>query len=193
MTIMHRALQRFTIRDLTLIAAMAALGIAAKTVITPLFHIISAPLLIPGGALAGGLYMMWLLVATGLTGKRGTATLVGLIQAILVILTGVSASHGILSLASYTLPGLAIDLGLLIMGHRLCCLPCAFVSGILANISGTFAVNLIFFQLPLAPFLFSLLIAAFSGALGGMLAWHLLLALRRFAIAGPPDSNLNSP
>ena len=187
--VLHTVLQRFTVRDLTLIAAMAALGIAAKTVVTPIIHIVSTPLLIPGGALAGGLYMMWLMVAAGLTGKRGTATLVGFIQAILVILTGVSASHGMLSLVSYTLPGLAVDLGLLIMGHRLCCLLCAFVSGILANISGTFAVNLIFFQLPLTPLLFSLLIAAFSGACGGVLAWHLLQALRKFSITGPLSEN----
>jgi hypothetical protein len=161
---------------------MAALGIAVKAVVTPVIHLASAPLFIPGGALAGGLYMMWLIMAVGITGKLGSATLAGLVQAILVMLTGVGGSHGILSLVSYTLPGMAIDAWLLISRHRLCCLPCAFISCILANLCGTTAVNVIFFRLPMIPLLLSLAVAAFSGGMGGVLSWHLLNALRKYDI-----------
>jgi len=182
MTSLNTALRRFSVKDLILIAAMAALGIAVKAVVTPLIHLASAPLFIPGGALAGGLYMMWLLMATGITGKLGAATLAGLVQAILVMLTGIGGSHGLLSLVSYTLPGLAIDAWLLISRHRLCCLPCAFVSCVLANLCGTVAVNVIFFRLPMIPLLLSLAAAAFSGGVGGVLSWHLLAALRKFDI-----------
>ena len=179
---MQKALRRFTIKDLILIAAMAALGLAVKAVVTPLIHLASAPLFIPGGALAGGLYMMWLIMAVGLTGKRGSATLAGLVQAIMVILTGIGGSHGLISLVSYTLPGLIIDMWLLISRHRICCLPCAFISCILANLCGTMAVNQIFFKLPPLPFLLSLAAAAFSGGVGGVLVWHLLRALRKYDI-----------
>ena len=182
LTWLQRALRRFSVKDLILIAAMAALGIAVKTVVSPIIHTASAPLFIPGGALGGGIYMMWLVLAVGLTGKCGSATLAGLVQAILIILTGGSSSHGLLSLVSYTMPGLAIDVWLLISRHRLCCLPCAFVSCILANLCGTLAVNMIFFSLPTVPLLLSLAAAAFSGGIGGVLAWHLLSALRRFDI-----------
>jgi len=161
---------------------MAALGIAVKAVVTPLIQLASAPLFIPGGSLAGGLYMMWLVMAVGITGKRGAATLAGLVQTILVLLTGIGGSHGLFSLVSYTLPGVAIDVWLLVSRHRLCCLPCAFVSCILANLCGTFAVNLIFFRLPTIPLLLSLAAAAFSGGLGGVLSWHLLGALRKFDV-----------
>ena len=180
MTWLQKALRRFSVKDLILIAAMAAMGIAVKAVVTPLIHIASASLFIPGGALGGGIYMMWLVMAVGLTGKRGAATLAGLVQAILVILTGVGGSHGFLSLVSYTLPGLAIDLWLLISRHRLCCLPCAFISCILANLCGTMAVNMIFFRLPTVPLLLSLAAAAFSGGVGGILSWHILTALKKF-------------
>ena len=182
MTWLQKALRRFSIKDLILIAAMAALGIAVKAVVTPLIQLASAPLFIPGGSLAGGLYMMWLVMAVGITGKRGAATLAGLVQAILVLLTGIGGSHGLFSLVSYTLPGVAIDVWLLVSRHRLCCLPCAFVSCILANLCGTFAVNLIFFRLPTIPLLLSLAAAAFSGGLGGVLSWHLLGALRKFDV-----------
>jgi len=175
-----KVLQRFSIKDLIVISSMAALGIAVKAVVTPVIHLASAPLFIPGGALAGGLYMMWLVVAVGLTGKLGSATLTGLVQAILVLLTGIGGSHGLLSLLSYTLPGLVIDAWLLISRHKLCCLPCAFVACILANLCGTAAVNIIFFRLPLIPLLLSLTAAAFSGGMGGLLSWHLLKSLRKF-------------
>lgn len=181
---MNKILQHFTVRDLVLIAAMAALGIAIKPVVVPLVHLVSMPLMIPGGALAGGLYMMWMVVAEGLTGKRGTATMVGFVQAILVMVAGVAGSHGAMSLLSYTLPGVAVDLGLLLMRHRVCCLPCAFVAGVLANLTGTVMSNVIFFSLPLIPLLLSLTVSAFSGGIGGLLSWQLLKSLKRFGI-GP--------
>jgi ABC-type thiamin/hydroxymethylpyrimidine transport system permease subunit len=181
-----KALQRFRAMDLILIAAMAALGIAIKAVVSPLIHLVSTPLLIPGGAIGGGLYMMWLVMASGLTSKRGAATLAGFVQAVIVILAGIGNSHGLLSLISYTLPGLAVDLALLLMRHRACCLPCAFFSCMLANITGTISVNIIIFRLPLLPLMISLAISAFSGGVGGVLANNLLRALRRFHIA--PES-----
>ena len=182
MTWLHKALLRFSIKELILIAAMASTGLAVKAVVTPLIHFASAPLFIPGGALAGGLYMMWLVIAAGITGKRGAATLAGLVQAILVILTGIGGSHGLFSLVSYTLPGLAVDAWLLVSRQRLSLLPGAFISCILANLCGTVAVNLVFFRLPSIPLLLSLAAAAFSGGVGGVLAWRLLGALRRFSI-----------
>jgi len=181
-----KALRRFSIKDLVLIAVMAAVGIAVKAVVTPIIHLASAALFIPGGALAGGLYMMWLVMAVGITGKLGAATLAGLIQAILVVLTGVGGSHGLLSLVSYTLPGLVIDVWLLISRHRVCCLLCAFISCILANLCGTAAVNLIFFHLPVIPLLLSLAVAAFSGGIGGILSRNLLIALQKFDIISHP-------
>ena len=179
---MKRLLQKFTVRDLVLIAAMAALGIAIKPVVVPLAHLVSTPLMIPGGALAGGLYMMWIVVAFGLTGKHGTALLVGFVQASLGMITGVSGSHGAMSLVSYTMPGLLVDLVFLLLRRGIDSLPLALLAGLLANLAGTVCVNIIFFSLPLIPLLLSLCVAAFSGGLGGVLSWLLLTALRRFGV-----------
>jgi hypothetical protein len=177
---LQRLTAGFSTFDLVLIAVLAALGIATKPIIVPLAHLITGPLFIPGGSLAGGLYMFWLVVGLGLTRKYGTATLIGLVQALMVIGTGVIGSHGIMSLISYTLPGVAVDLGLFLIGkHKACCLFCCFIGGMLANLTGTLTVNVIFFQLPLLPLILSILTAAFSGALGGILAWEVLKALRK--------------
>ncbi|KKH59838.1 hypothetical protein DU75_07730, partial [Methanosarcina mazei] len=99
----------FSVFNLVIIAMMAALGIATKPVVVPLAHIITGPLYIPGGAIAGGFYMMWIVLGAGLVGKRGTATLIAVVQAIMVISLGIFGTHGIMSFFTYILPGLAVD------------------------------------------------------------------------------------
>ncbi len=182
MKIWQKAMDRFSVYELILIAVLAALGIATKPIIVPLAHLISGPLFIPGGALAGGLYMLWLVIGFGLTQKYGTATLIGLVQAFMIMGAGIIGSHGILSLISYTLPGIAVDVTLYITGHRICCLPCAFLAGMMANLGGTVSVNFIFFRLPWIPLMLSLCVSALSGGLGGILAWQILKLMRKYKI-----------
>ncbi len=177
---LHRYLLRFSMFDLTLMAMMAVLGIATKPIITPLVHMITAPLFIPGGALAGGLYMMWIVLARFLVNKNGAATITCLIQAILVMALGVVGSHGVLSLMTYILPGLTVDLGLFLLGQpRKATIFHCFIAGILANLSGTFLVNVVFFRLPLIPLLLSLFLGAFSGGGGGIICFQLLRQLEK--------------
>lgn len=184
MGLRQRFFDRFSLYDLIIIAMVSALGIATKPIIVPLAHIITGPLFIPSGAVAGGFYMMWLVLGYGITGKRWTMTLVGFVQAILVMATGVVGSHGVLSLFTYTAPGILADLGLLLIGHRLCCLPCAFLAGMLANMAGTIMVNFVYFRLPLIPLVLSLSAAALSGGLGGLVAFQILQQIKKLQKRG---------
>ncbi len=159
---------------------MSALGIATKPIIVPLAHIITGPLFIPSGAVAGGFYMMWLVLGFGITGKRGTMALIGIVQAILVMATGMVGSHGVMSLLTYAMPGILADLGLFLIGHWVCCLPCAFLAGALCNITGTVLVNFIYFRLPVIPLVLSLSAAALSGGLGGLVAFTILQQIKKF-------------
>lgn len=177
-----RVLEKFSIYDMLIISLMATIGIGLKPVVSSIAHVISGPIMIPGGALAGGFYMLWLVVGIGITGKYGTGTLIGLVQALLVVFTGAFGNHGIFSIISYTMPGLVMDLVLLLMQHRVCCRKCAFVAGIAANVTGTFAVNFIFFSLPLPFLILTLLVASLSGGVGGLLAWELVRALKRHGL-----------
>jgi ABC-type thiamin/hydroxymethylpyrimidine transport system permease subunit len=179
MSISQKMLAKFSVFDLVIIAMVAALGIATKPVVMPLARIVTGPLFVPSGVVAGGIYMMWLVLGAGLTGKRGAATLIGIIQALLVMATGISGSHGAMSLVTYTIPGLLADLGLLVIRHQVCCNPCAFLAGMLANIGGSMMVNLVYFRLPLVPLVLSLSVAALSGGLGGILARQILKQLAR--------------
>jgi len=176
---LSRYLKRFTIFEIILMALMATIGIAIKPIIVPLAHIITGPLYIPGGAVAGGIYMMFIVLGAALIGKKGTATLISIVQAIMVISLGIYGTHGILSLLTYILPGIIVDLYLLLFRVKEFDLGNYFISGILANISGTFLVNIIFFRLPFIPLILTLSAASLSGGIGGIIAYTIVKRLKK--------------
>ncbi|MEN6462695.1 MAG: ECF transporter S component [Syntrophomonas sp.] len=168
---MRSFLAKFSAYDLVVMAMMAALGVAVKPIVVSLVHIITGPLFIPGGSLAGGFYMMWIVLGAGLVKKRGTATLIGMVQSIIVIATGVYGTHGIISLLTYTLPGLTVDLVLWLTQLEPEEKLAMFLGGMGANLCGVILSNVVFFRLPLVPLLLTISAGALSGALGGLLAW----------------------
>jgi hypothetical protein len=171
---MNRFLARFSMFDLVVLALMACLGIASKPIIVPLTHIITGPLYIPGGVVAGGFYMMWIVLGAGLVRKTGAGTLVAAVQAIMVMALGIYGTHGLMSLFTYLLPGLAVDLVWLLGGRRSNLGVFCFFAGLAANASGVFLVNVVFFRLPMIPLLLSLSSAALSGGLGGLVAYTVI-------------------
>ena len=171
---MNKIFNKFTIFDLVMMAVLAALGIAMKSVVKPMAQIVCGPLMIPSGTLAGGLYMMWLIIGCGLIRKPGTAVVISIIQALLVIFTGSVTSHGIMSLVTYIAPGLAVEILYLIIRHRSCCSGCCALGGMVANIVGVICVNVIFFRVPGVYLILVLAVAALSGIIGGLLGWQLI-------------------
>jgi len=180
----QKIFDRFNIFDLVVIAMLSSLGIAIKPIVAPLSHILLGALPIPPGAVTGGIYMMWLVLGFGITKKRGTMTLMGLVQGILVMAVGMFGSQGAFSLLTYSAPGLAADLVLLLIGHRICCLMCAFLAGMVCNIVGTAMVNLTNYRFPLIPLILSLGIAALSGGIGGMIAYKIMQQLSKLKKQG---------
>jgi len=172
----------FTINELVIIGLVAALGIATKPIVVPLVHIITGPLFIPGGSLAGGFYMLWIVLGAGMIKKTGSGTMIAVTQALLAVVLGIYGTHGIISLLTYTLPGIAIDIVFLFSRNRQYNLLHFFLAGALANISGAFAVNFVIFQLPLVPLLLSLSIALFSGGLGGIIAYNINFKLNKLKV-----------
>ena len=167
--------------NLVIIALMAGLGVATKPIIVPMAHIITGPLYIPGGVIAGGFYMLWIVLGAGLVGIRGTATLIAAVQAIMMVSLGIYGTHGLVSFFTYIIPGLAVDFILLFFKNSSGILPC-FLGGMAANLSGTFLVNIVFFRLPLIPLLLSLGSAALSGGLGGLIAYSVIKQFNKFGL-----------
>ncbi|MDA3886235.1 MAG: ECF transporter S component [Candidatus Delongbacteria bacterium] len=179
---MQKFLRTFSINELVIIGLVAALGMATKPVVVPLTHIITGPLFIPGGSLAGGFYMLWIVLGAGLVKKKGSGTVIALTQAALAIVLGIYGTHGITSLLTYTLPGIAIDVVFLFSRNYKYNIMHYFIAGAISNISGAFAVNLVIFQLPFIPLMLSLSVALFSGGLGGILAYNINSKLSKLKV-----------
>jgi hypothetical protein len=168
--------RRFSTHDLLLISLFSALGLAIKPIVTPLVHLISVPLMIPGGSLAGGFYMMWLAMAATLIPRFGSAFLVGIVQALAILVLGIMGSHGIVSIISYSLPGLLIDICALFIRHR-STLWAQIMFVIIANLTGTIVVTIMIMRLSLIPAMIALTSATISGCIGGFLSYLLIRKL----------------
>ena len=170
---------KFSVFDLVLLSLVAAAGIAVKPIVVSVSHLITGPLLIPGGALAGGFYMLFVVLGAALVGKRGSAFLICLVQCILVIASGVYGTHGIASLLTYVVPGLGVELVWLFTDSYGRSLIACFFGGIAANVTGVLLVNLVFFRLPFLPVILSAALAAFSGGIGGIIAWQIVKTIKK--------------
>lgn len=174
-------LKRFSTRDLIIISTLAAIGIAVKPLVNPLFKTISTPLMVPGGSFAGGFYMMWLSLAMVLTRKSLSGALFGFLQALIVIMVGMMGNHGAISLLTYFLPGVVADIVFLAFGKQ---------DGILthigictaANITGAVIMAILIFSHPMALILAVAGMACVSGIVGGLLSHMLYSQLKTLKV-----------
>lgn len=159
-----------------------------KQIIHPTMQFITGPFNIPAGAVAGGLYMMWSVLAIGIVRKPGAATLTSAVESILSLLLPFG-NFGVLSFVIYLLPGLAAD-GVFVVylltkqDHRFGLVGC-FTASAAANFMGTFLVAILVLALPIIPLLFSVILAAIFGGFGGIIANTLLIELRKIGIGVP--------
>ena len=175
-------LKKISTLDAVFITLMAACGLALKPIIGPLSKLISSVLLMPGGSIAGAVYMMWPMLALLVVKEKGTASLVGLIEGVIVTISGIYGSHGILSIITYLLPCLFIDASYMLLKqweNRLK----FFIPPALGNTVGSLLVVMFFLHLPLIPLLIGLIPAFIFGGLGGLLA----LKLYKLLIASFPQ------
>jgi energy-coupling factor transport system substrate-specific component len=166
--------RKWTVFDFVIIPFFAAIGIAIKPFLVMVVHFISTPLGIPGGTLAGGLYMLWPMLARLFTGKTGSATLVGVLQALVVFFTGVPGSQGIITFLSYIIPCIIMDIIFIFKENLIAC----FFAGVFSNLSASLIVNAAFTLLPNSFLYLLILISSFSGGIGGILAYLITKAFK---------------
>lgn len=183
--------KKYSTLDVTFIMLMAACGVALKPVVGPLAKILGSALLLPSGALAGAIYMLWPMLALLAVNRFGTAMWVGLLEGLIVMVTGLYGSHGLLSLLTYVLPCLFMDVAFVLIGRysrpRLYFIPTA-----MANLAGAVMVGWWIKRLPMTPFLISLIPSFIFGGLGGWLAGSLYGALTRRFPQFDHDSGVSS-
>ncbi len=161
----------FSLRDLLIITLLAALGIAMKPLLQPFSRLLLNAFSVPGGVLFGGFYMMWLALARGLVNKPGSGILAAFIQGITALAVGLSPAHGVLSLATFLLPGAAVELAFCLPGQGMFSRAGRFLlSCILANLTGI-AIVVLVRGFGRQPVLILMIIGGFSGGLGGLVSF----------------------
>jgi ABC-type thiamin/hydroxymethylpyrimidine transport system permease subunit len=178
---LHKGALKIATTDIVLMALFASLGLATKNIIHPLIATITGPLYVPTGAVAGGVYMMWPVMAYGFIRKLGAATMVSLTQAFISLLLPFG-NFGLLSFVIYLAPGLAIDGFFLLSRHKACCAACCIGAAAAANVVGTVLVGALVLALPGIVLSFLAVIAAISGCIGGFIANMLLFRIVKIGL-----------
>lgn len=173
---MTRWLNRFTTQDLIIIAVIAALGLAVKPVITPIVHLISAPLLIPGGSLAGGFYMLWFGLVAVLVPRKGAVILTAFVQGVVTLILGHFGHHGVMSILIYTAPGIIAEVAALLFRNKNSILAQTTICAS-ANVTGVLLVALLIMRLPYIPLAISLAAGLLSGIGGGIVSYTIIKQL----------------
>jgi len=175
------ARERFGVRDLVLIALLAAAGGVLSTYIGYLGNLINRLFGVPFGAgqLIAGLHVVWSLLARLLIGRFGSGTLTGVLKGAVEFLSG--GTHGVIILAVSLVEGLLVDVGMGIL--RRWSLPLMMITGAVASASNVFVFQAIYFSGVSIHFIFAMAgLSLVSGAVfGGYLAWdveRLLVASR---------------
>lgn len=165
----------FSTFQLILLALFAGLIVAAKIAL-------KTPLRLPGHS--GLFWVALILIAARLVPRAGAASLTGLTSGILAAFLGMGDFGALETLVSYTAVGVGADLGLLLLRDTDNLFVCLLV-GVLAHL-GKFVVKWVVGLAIGAPLGFVALGLAASfasyvlfGALGGLLGWLTLRALRR--------------
>jgi energy-coupling factor transport system substrate-specific component len=180
----------FSLRELLSMAALAALGGVSSSAVSWVGASLHAAIGLPGGfQFMAGIHILWLILAVGVVGKPGAATVTGLLKGTVEFLSG--NPHGLIVVFISGLAGIFVDLGWLLSGlrHRLVVYMLAGGVGAASNLlivrllvgaPASRSVNLALLALALVAFV--------SGAiLAGALGWSLLHALRRAGVAGPQE------
>jgi len=176
---MKKFLSNFSPFDLIIISLLSACGIAIKPFVRILTQM-AVGTFIPAGTVAGVIYMIWVVLPCALVKKRGTAILVGIIQSILVIVFDMLGNKGIANLLVYVVPGIALELGMLLVPGYVHSIIWGFFAGMLANASGSLIQGAVFMRLPLIPLMSSVIIGGISGGIGGVIAYRLAVMVKMF-------------
>lgn len=179
---------RFDVRDIVLMALLAAIGGVLSTYIGYLGNLINRLFGVPFGAgqLISGLHIVWPLLARAVAGRFGAGTLTGLTKGAVELFTG--GTHGVVIVLISAVEGLFVDLGLGVTRRRN--LLVTMLAGALASASNVVVFQAIYFSGVAASFLALMIAAAcVSGAVfGGYLAWDIERVLVASHLIRPTDS-----
>ena len=141
---MHKLLIKFSVFDFIIISLIAAISIAIKPFVALLGGVITHSI-VPIGTISGIIYMIWLVLPSYFTKKRGTAILTGSVQACLALVFGMMGNRGLLNVPVYIVPCIVLEIAILPFKSYISSRISGFIAGSTANFTGAFIVGTLFF------------------------------------------------
>lgn len=168
-------------------AALGALGGVSGSAVSLVRAAVHALVVLPGGMqFFGGIHVLWPVLAVGLIRKPGAATVTGLLQGAVELLSG--NPHGLLVLAYAAMAGLGVDAAWILLGgrHRLTTFLLAGGVGASTNVLVLkFAASLPGQGAASTGLAILAGVAFISGVLlAGLLGWSLMKALHLAGVIG---------
>lgn len=166
---------KMTLKQLILCAYLAVLGMLVKPFLSPVFNMLTDFIRIPGGSVTAGISILFLVFGRVLINRPYTGLLIGFLQGVISLTTGISATVGALVLITYTLPGIAVDL---VIGRTHQPLMIRMVlAGACGVLAGAVSTNMLYFRMSLLPFILFYTFGVLSGGVGGYLAYQAVIRI----------------
>jgi ABC-type thiamin/hydroxymethylpyrimidine transport system permease subunit len=177
-----------TTKDLVTIALLSALGGVLSTYIGYLGNLVNHIFGVPFGAgqFLAGLHVVWIVLATGITRKKGAATATGFVKGLVELFMG--STHGIVIVLVSLVQGAVIDLVLFSTKSKTGRSPIRYgVAGAIASASNVIVFQTFFFSgVPLVLILMISMLAAASGIIFcGWMGTQMLASLERAGLVEP--------
>ena len=167
-------MKKISLEQLILAALCCDFGLVAKKLISPAADIVTEFLHIPGG-IATSFSLMFLVTGAALIKCRGCATLMAVIQSILAFSFGMTGSMGVLAPVAYILPGIMIDICLMI-SQKIYTKPTSgiLVASVLSSVCACLVANILVFRLNGIVLLLYVFVSATSGSVCSLIAYTLV-------------------
>lgn len=170
----------FTTKDLVTIALLSALGGVLSTYIGYLGNMVNHVIGVPFGAgqFMAGLHVIWIMLALGITRKKGAATATGIVKGVIELFLG--GTHGVVIVVVSLIQGVIPDLVLFSDKKKAERSPTLFaIAGGLSSASNVVVFYVFFLAgVPIALMSMLFMLAAASGVIfGGWLVLEMLESL----------------
>lgn len=179
-----------TTKDLVTIALLSALGGVLSTYIGYLGNLVNHIFGVPFGAgqFLAGLHVVWIILATGITRKKGAATTTGFVKGLVELFMG--STHGIVIVLVSLVQGAIVDFVLFSSKAKAERSPIMYgLAGALASASNVIVFQVFFFSgVPIVLILMICMLAAASGIIFcGWMGTEMLASLERAGLVEPRE------
>lgn len=164
-------MDRNRLKRLIFMALCCDLGVFAKKLIVPAANILTDSLHIPGGV-GTAFSLMFIVIAAVYVPRFGAATLMGFVQSGIALCMGTVGSMGALAPISYIVPALAIDFVLVAARKlKIGCAESMLAANTVASAAACLIANAFVFRLHGIVLALYVSVAAFSGAVCGVIGY----------------------